>query len=432
MERNLEEKEITESPIENITVRTDNSDSQLPNTSTTELVMKKKTEENLPLRGNLTSEEHIYSYDTDKNRRSVPNTPGRKNFKISCIALGIVGLYLLGFYIFLLIRGGYSDSDFNDLDANCRYAMVILSIFVLFMAAAGYSGAYTNWKPIILTFSVLVSTGLLGHLYVAKKCLDAYRFTSRDMAISWWDVYTDYVRAEIQDKYQCCGYKDYKDLPVASLYCLSNEVDTVLQYSEGIKDPADVKKNDSYRKKFGTADSVGGPTAGGKANNPAPAANADAGNAGAANAGADNAGAANANAGAGNAGAANAGAAKAGGAAAAANPAPAADPVDQGAADPGIDAGVAAIGKRSDVFRFEETLRRRQVAAAAEANQIKQELAILQTEGCERKMVEKIQSKLKVVYIFNYALSLVYIASCVLSLIYWQNMRKEKEFDEFA
>jgi len=42
MERNLEEKEITESPIENITVRTDNSDSQLPNTSTTELVMKKK------------------------------------------------------------------------------------------------------------------------------------------------------------------------------------------------------------------------------------------------------------------------------------------------------------------------------------------------------------------------------------------------------
>jgi len=77
--------------------------------------------------------------------------------------------------------------------------MNILSIFVIFVSITGYAGAYTNWKPIILTFSVLVSMGLLGHLYVAKKCLDAVRFTERDMAISWWDVYTDYIRAEIQD-----------------------------------------------------------------------------------------------------------------------------------------------------------------------------------------------------------------------------------------
>jgi len=79
-------------------------------------------EEKLPLAGNIvTSEEHIYSYDTDKNKRSVPNTPGRKNFKIACIVLGAVGIYLLLFSIFLVFRGGFSGANFNDLNANCRY-----------------------------------------------------------------------------------------------------------------------------------------------------------------------------------------------------------------------------------------------------------------------------------------------------------------------
>ncbi|KAL6598151.1 hypothetical protein LY90DRAFT_498991 [Neocallimastix californiae] len=282
-----------------------------PNNSATEIVMKKPKNENL----SLTNEKHIYTYDNDKNKRSVPETPKRKEFKIVCIVLGVIGLYLFGFSLFLTIYGGFTDANFNDLNANCRYAMIILSVFVVFISATGYAGAYTNWKPIILTFSVLVSMGLLGHLYVAKKCLDAIRFTERDLAISWWDVYTDYVRADIQDKYSCCGYKDYKDLPVASKFCL----------------------------------------------------------------------------------------------------------------------GVAIMGKRDvNVYRFEETLKRRAIMEAAEANQVKQDLKIYKAQGCRDVIVPKIKSKLKLVCILNYALTVVYIIAGVLSIIYWENMRKEKEFDEFA
>ncbi|KAG4106055.1 hypothetical protein H8356DRAFT_1070732 [Neocallimastix lanati (nom. inval.)] len=327
-----------------------------PNNSATEIVMKKPKNENL----SLTNEKHIYTYDNDKNKRSVPETPKRKEFKIVCIVLGVIGLYLFGFSLFLTIYGGFTDANFNDLNANCRYAMIILSVFVVFISATGYAGAYTNWKPIILTFSVLVSMGLLGHLYVAKKCLDAIRFTERDLAISWWDVYTDYVRADIQDKYSCCGYKDYKDLPVASKFCLGNEVDVVLQYPEDIKDAANVLKNDSYRKKYGDADSSGGVP---------------------------------------------------------------------GAGNP----GVAIMGKRDvNVYRFEETLKRRAIMEAAEANQVKQDLKIYKAQGCRDVIVPKIKSKLKLVCILNYALTVVYIIAGVLSIIYWENMRKEKEFDEFA
>jgi hypothetical protein len=392
-----------------------------PNNSATEIVMKKPKNENL----SLTNEKHIYTYDNDKNKRSVPETPKRKEFKIVCIVLGVIGLYLFGFSLFLTIYGGFTDANFNDLNANCRYAMIILSVFVVFISATGYAGAYTNWKPIILTFSVLVSMGLLGHLYVAKKCLDAIRFTERDLAISWWDVYTDYVRADIQDKYSCCGYKDYKDLPVASKFCLGNEVDVVLQYPEDIKDAANVLKNDSYRKKYGDADSSGG-VPGGNNNknntkdngNPGVAAADNTAN----NAGAkDNAGAAAADNTANNAGAKdNAGAA-------ADNAADNAGP-DIAAGNP----GVAIMGKRDvNVYRFEETLKRRAIMEAAEANQVKQDLKIYKAQGCRDVIVPKIKSKLKLVCILNYALTVVYIIAGVLSIIYWENMRKEKEFDEF-
>jgi len=69
---------------------------------------------------------------------------------------------------------------------------------------------------------------------------------------------------------------------------------------------------------------------------------------------------------------------------------------------------------------------------AAEANQIKQDLAIYKAKGCEGVIVPIIKNRLKFLYIINYALILVYIVAGALSLVYWQNMRKEKEFDEFA
>jgi len=363
--------------MSNINTKESGSSPISPNSSTSAIVVKQPKNEKL----SLTSEEHIYTYDNDKNKKSVPETPRRKQFKIVCIVLG-------------------------------------------------YAGAYTNWKPIILTFSVLVSMGLLGHLYVAKKCLDAVRFTERDLAISWWDVYTDYVRADIQDKYSCCGFKDYKDLPVASKFCLGNEVDVVLQYPEDIKDAANVLKNDSYRKKYGDADSSGGVAGGNNNKNNTK----DNGNVGAA---ADNAGG-NGNAAAGNAGNAggNGNAAADNGGNAGGNGNAAADnggnagANGNAAGNPGV---VAMMGKRDvNVYRFEETLKRRAIMEAAEANQIKQDLKIYKAKGCKEVIVPKIKSKLKFIYILNYILTVVYIVAGVLSIMYWENMRKEKEFDEFA
>jgi len=363
------------------------------------------------------SQEHIYTYANDKNKRSVPNTPGRKPFKIICIVLLVIGLYLLFFSLFVIFRGGFSGKYYNDINANCRYAMIILAGFVIFVSFTGYSGAYTNWKPIILTFSVLASMAFLGHMYVAKKLLDATRFTERDMAISWWDVYTDPIRMEIQDRYKCCGYKNYGDHPVASTFCLGTDVDFVTQYNPNVKYPADVLKNDSYRKKFSTADSVVDDT----------------------NAGSKSNGNANGNAG-------DAGNANNGGAVQADNQAPAVDnqaPAVNNQA-PAVDNQPAAgmmmkkakqNNNNAKQVNKQKLGKRQQQQQQQDDKKVEtkvEDLQIYQAPGCMKYLVPLIKSKLKFTYIFNYFLCIFYLASIGLSLYYWQNMRKEKEFDEFA
>jgi len=389
----------------------------------------------------LKSQEHIYTYDTDKHKRSVPNTPGRKHFKIVCMVMGVIAIYLFGFSLFLNIRGGYSGKNLNDINSNCRYAMLILSLFVMFAAITGYSGAYTNWKPIILTFSVLAFMGLLGHLYVAKKFLDAVRFAERDLAISWWDVYWDSTRRSIQDEYKCCGYKAYNDLPVVSEFCSLRDVYQVTLYDSKIKDPADVERNDSYKKHFRGADSVvddDGDGGAAKTTDTKPVA--DAGGAGAAG----NAGGAGA---AGNVGgvddAGNAGGVDAGGAGAAGNIGGAGAADGAGAAGNAGNAGGAgnagnaggaggakAVGNKQrvgagNVGGIGAGLKRRQDTLVPDPT-------IMQAPGCKEHLVPLVKGKLKLVYLFNYALCTVYFGAIALSLFYWQNMRKEKEFDEFA
>jgi len=352
------------------------------------------TEAAYPLADN--SQEHIYTYDNDKNRRSVPNTPGRKAFKIICIILFIIGIYLVLFSLFISLRGGFSGKDLNDINSNCRYAMAILAGFVIFVSFTGYSGAYTNWKPIILTFSILASMAFLGHMYVAKKLLDATRFTQRDMAISWWDVYTDPIRMRIEDQYSCCGYMNYNDLPVASQFCSSTDVDFVTQYASNIKNPADVLKNDSYRKKFSTADSVVDST--------------------------ENIGQNQAQA---------APAAAQAPAPVAADPAAApvaADPAPAAAADPVVDPAAGNIFGNFWKRNGHSGLVKRQ-----ESHEITvEDLAISQAPGCKDFLVPLVKNRLKFMYVINYACCIAYLVAVGISLYYWQNMRKEKEFDEFA
>ncbi|OUM59326.1 hypothetical protein PIROE2DRAFT_21260 [Piromyces sp. E2] len=297
--------------------------------------------------------------------------------------------------------------------------MIILSGFVIFVAFTGYSGAYTNWKPIILTFSVLASMAFLGHMYVAKKLLDATRFTQRDMAISWWDVYTDPIRKEIQDRFSCCGYLYYGDLPVASNFCLDTDVEVVTRYDISVKNPADVQRNDSYRNHFGTANSVSDDSyPGGGATQDqaqAPANQAPANQAPANQAPANQA---------------------------PANPVqPPNDGGDNGVdngVDDGGDDGMDDGGDNGGWMkkRAEEDhsyLRKRQAQNQNQQQEVKvEDLKISQAPGCKDFLVPMIKSKLKFSYILNYALCIIYLVAIGLSLYYWQNMRKEKEFDEFA
>ena len=296
--------------------------------------------------------------------------------------------------------------------------MIILAGFVIFMSFTGYSGAYTNWKPIILTFSVLASMAFLGHLYVAKKLLDATRFTERDMAISWWDVYTDPIRMQIQDRFNCCGYKNYGDYPVASNFCLGTDVDFVTQYSPNVKYPADVVKNDSYRKKFSTADSVvdsnnAGSVAATNQNtnqNQAQAANQNQAQA----ANQDPAPAVNQDP------------------APAVNQDPAAAVQDNQAAQQDQFGGMNNGGmmmKKAKVKQNKSKLSKRQ----QQQQETKvEDLQISQASGCMEHLVPIIKSKLKLMYILNYLCCIAYLVAIGMSLYYWQNMRKEKEFDEFA
>lgn len=174
---------------------------------------------------------------------------GKKLFNISLILLGLVGFLFLLLYIIIAIRGGWAQSEINDFSTRNKSAILLLSIFTIFISFIGLCGSYTTWKPIVLTVTLFTCMAFLGHLYVAKKMLDTSRFASRDMAFAWWDNYSDEVIVKFQEQYNCCGYKNYIDKGRVSANCPVELVTYVLPAD--IQEPAKVEKNDSYKQKYG-------------------------------------------------------------------------------------------------------------------------------------------------------------------------------------
>jgi len=174
---------------------------------------------------------------------------GKKIYDISVLLLGIIGLILLVLYIIICARGGWAKANIYDIDSGNRTALLLLSIFIIFISFVGLMGSYTYWKPIILMTTLLSVLGFVSHCYVAKQFYDITRFADRDMALPWWDIYTDDQIKALQREFGCCGYKDYQDRAFVTENCPQELVE--YKIPEDIYIPASVKKNDSYRRKFG-------------------------------------------------------------------------------------------------------------------------------------------------------------------------------------
>ncbi|ORX52170.1 hypothetical protein BCR36DRAFT_411618 [Piromyces finnis] len=184
--------------------------------------------------------------------RSRTKYKGKKLFDISIGLLGVIGLLLIIFYIIILVRGGWSKSNIHDVSSGNKITLILVGIFVIFVSFIGMLGSYTYWKPIILMTSLLCALAFVSHFYLAKKFLDISRFAHREMAIQWWDTYTDENIIAIEEEYGCCGFLNYKDKGYISANCPSELV--VYEVPEEIHYVASVKKSDSYQKKFGTPD----------------------------------------------------------------------------------------------------------------------------------------------------------------------------------
>jgi len=175
---------------------------------------------------------------------------GKRIFDISIALLGIIGIMLIVFYIIICARGGWSKSNLYDVNKGNKITLILVGIFVIFISCIGMLGSYTYWKPIILMTSLLCALALISHFYLAKKFMDITRFADRDMAIQWWDTYTDENIMAIEQEYGCCGYLNYKDHGFVTPNCPKELV--IYEVPSDVHYVASVKKNDSYQRKFGT------------------------------------------------------------------------------------------------------------------------------------------------------------------------------------
>jgi hypothetical protein len=252
--------------------------------------------------------------------------------------IGIVGIILFGFAVLVSFKKGWSEHGIHDINSEIMTALYMCAIFSIFTSVIGGFGAYTRWKTLIVTFSILSLMCLAFNSYIVFTVMDVQKNAFRDMARAWWDVIKEDDKISIQDNNGCCGYLNIRDNAIPSTVCPKELIETYTLVGDDVKEPANVLKKDSYYKQnidkinikitagnvspvnnsngvntAQGADGVGGAGGngmGGPVGAPANAANAA--NANAATINASNANAANANAAAANAAAANTGAANTG------------------------------------------------------------------------------------------------------------------------
>jgi len=398
----------------------------------------------------------------------------RKIFITLDVLVGVVGLLLLMFALLVSFKGGWSGKGYADVSSETITALYMLAVFALFTSVIGGFGAYTYWKTLIVTYSILTLMCLAFHIYIIFLFSGATSNTKIYMARSWWDKINDDVKVTIQDSFSCCGYLNIKDFAVNSDTCPQALIDQyTLVNREEIEKPANVEKKDSYFKKFAdqlkpvstvSSGTVTIPNNGnGFDGSNSAGFKIDNGNGAAANQqqavgnGAavgqqqvNGNGAALNNAGNGelrkrqmdpNIG--NAGAGMDNGAGAAVGGVGGAvDAGAGGAADAGLNGGMNGAGANAGANAGAANGMNDGMNNAGLENTLQPGDAQAQTppptsldgvpQGCESHLVPLVSSKLKTVKTVLMSLTVFYVLGSCMGWLYWKALRGFKEFDEFA
>lgn len=120
-----------------------------------------------------------------------------------------------------------------------------MAFSALFNLIIGFLGIYTNWKQLILVYTIMSILIFIGNLYMSCEIFAITKNTKLHLAQSWWDKYKEEDKIIIQEKYNCCGYLDMNDFPVISKNCPAEYV--VYTIPQEILLKAKTKKNDSYK-----------------------------------------------------------------------------------------------------------------------------------------------------------------------------------------
>ncbi|ORX59097.1 hypothetical protein BCR36DRAFT_316933 [Piromyces finnis] len=170
----------------------------------------------------------------------------RKIFYFLDGLIGVVGIVLFFLGIMIGFKKGWSGKGYYDVPSEAKTALFMLAVFAIFTSVIGGFGAFTHWKTLIVTFSILSLMCLSFHAYITYIFYHAADSSTIHMARAWWDDIEDEVKVQIQDSNSCCGYLNIKDFAVTSNFCPKELIDSYTMVSADITEPADVKKKDSY------------------------------------------------------------------------------------------------------------------------------------------------------------------------------------------
>ncbi|KAG4081523.1 hypothetical protein H8356DRAFT_1402969 [Neocallimastix lanati (nom. inval.)] len=162
--------------------------------------------------------------------------------------IGIVGIILFGFAVLVSFKKGWSEHGIHDINSEIMTALYMCAIFSIFTSVIGGFGAYTRWKTLIVTFSILSLMCLAFNSYIVFTVMDVQKNAFRDMARAWWDVIKEDDKISIQDNNGCCGYLNIRDNAIPSTVCPKELIETYTLVGDDVKEPANVLKKDSYYK----------------------------------------------------------------------------------------------------------------------------------------------------------------------------------------
>jgi len=390
------------------------------------------------------------------------DTTKRKVFYALDGLIGVVGVVLFFLGVMISFKKGWSGNGYFDVPAEARTALIMLAVFAIFTSIVGGFGAYTHWKTLIVTFSILSLMCMSFQIYITYIFHHCSSTSKIHMARAWWDSITDETKIAIQDKNNCCGYLDIKDFAMVSNVCPQALIESYTKLPDDIKLPANVKKNDSYAKE--NKDKINIQTSSGTVTLPGNTGSTGVGAGNAGNAGSVGVGAGNVGADAGNVGDAgnvdeavddgmNGGMNDGGDELRKRQNEPieeqwddtgdvAGDTAGDVAGDAGVGAG-AGVGGAMGGQPGGAPLGGQQGGAQTGGqtggqtgiqNQSGASKPIDSSvpKGCTEYLAPLVQNKLKTVFMAMAGLCVPYVLGSTMGFVYWKTLRGIKEFDEFA